>query len=64
MITGRFKTRKELVEKAIYLYYNTDCTINHIADNAEVSHNVIDRIITKYGKGHAGEQAVTASHCR
>jgi len=43
--TGCFKTRKELVDKVLFLYKNTSSSLNRIATHCEVSNTTVANII-------------------
>ena len=42
---GRFKNHSELVDKIVFLYTKTDCSLAHIARNCKVSEGVVYNVI-------------------
>jgi len=46
--TGRFDTRDKLVEKIIFLYYETDCNMSQIGRNVGINGAAVSKIIDEY----------------
>ena len=46
---GQFETRQRLETKVLYLYHNTACSLQRVADHCGVSWGVANEIIVRRG---------------
>lgn len=48
LTTGRFSTRRELLDRIGFLYYSTACNVSQIAKSCGVSETVVHKLIDSH----------------
>lgn len=53
---GRFDSHEELMEQILFLYYQTSCNQNQVANNMGVTGPTVANILKKYKPAPSGQQ--------